>query len=161
MIETIVIDKDGYRPNIGIIVINKENLALWAKRIGQDAWQFPQGGIKKNESIEEALYRELYEELGLKPQDIHILGNTKHWLRYKLPSYFQRKHFKPVCIGQKQKWFLLKLISEDTAVCLEKSDEPEFDDWCWVDYWYPIQQVIHFKRQVYRQALQELAAFIK
>jgi len=142
MLETIVIDKDGYRPNIGIIVINKENLALWAKRIGQDAWQFPQ-------------------ELGLKPQDIHILGNTKHWLRYKLPSYFQRKHFKPVCIGQKQKWFLLKLISEDTAVCLEKSDEPEFDDWCWVDYWYPIQQVIHFKRQVYRQALQELAAFIK
>lgn len=156
-----MIDKDGFRPNIGIIVSNSKGMLLWGKRIGQDAWQFPQGGIKYSESIEEALYRELHEELGLFPQDVEILGRTKHWLRYRLPRYLQRQHFKPLCIGQKQKWFLLKLLGEDDAVCLNRSDDPEFDDWRWVDYWYPLKEVIHFKRQVYRRALQELSPFLQ
>lgn len=156
-----MIDKDGYRPNIGIIVANEKGMVLWAKRIGQNAWQFPQGGIQREESLETALYRELYEELGLKPEDVTIVACTKRWLRYRLPKYLQRQHFKPLCIGQKQKWFLLKLVSEDAAVHLSRSEDPEFDDWRWVSYWYPLQQVIHFKRQVYRRALQELAPFIK
>lgn len=156
-----MIDKDGYRPNIGIIVTNEKGLVLWAKRIGQNAWQFPQGGIQHEESLEVALYRELYEELGLTPEHVAIVACTKRWLRYRLPKYLQRQNYKPLCIGQKQKWFLLKLVGNDTDVHLNRSDDPEFDGWRWVSYWYPLQQVIHFKRQVYRRALQELAPFMK
>ena len=155
-----MIDKDGFRPNIGIIVTNQKRQVLWGKRIGQNAWQFPQGGIQENEVLEDALHRELYEELGLGPENISIIACTQNWLRYRLPKHLQRKHHKPLCIGQKQKWFLLKLLSDDDAIDLNKSDKPEFDDWRWVSYWYPLQQVIHFKRQVYRRALQELAPFL-
>lgn len=155
-----MIDKDGFRPNIGIIVSNHEGRVLWGKRIGQDAWQFPQGGIKHHESIEEALYRELFEELGLFPENVEILGRTRHWLRYRLPRYLQRQHYKPLCIGQKQKWFLLRLLGEDNAICLDRSETPEFDNWKWVEYWFPLKEVIHFKRQVYRRALQELSPLL-
>lgn len=156
-----MIDKDGFRPNIGIIVTNGKGHVLWAKRIGQNAWQFPQGGIKYNEVLEEALFRELHEELGLTSEDVKILACTQSWLRYRLPKYLQRHHHKPLCIGQKQKWFLLELISEENAICLTRSEDPEFDDWRWVDYWHPLKQIIHFKRQVYRRALKELAPFMK
>ena len=80
-----MIDEDGYRPNVGIILCNKQGDVLWARRIGQDAWQFPQGGIKEFESPEDALYRELAEEVGLQKQDVEVLGSTRGWLRYRLP----------------------------------------------------------------------------
>ena len=117
--------------------------------------------MKKEESLTAALYRELHEELGLTSEDVAILACTKHWLRYRLPKYLQRHHFKPLCVGQKQKWYLLRLLSRESAIQLDQSDDPEFDDWKWVNYWYPLKQVIHFKRQVYRRALQELAPFLK
>ena len=56
----------------------------------------------------------------------------------------------------KQKWFLLGLLCEENCVDLESTCQPEFDDWCWVNYWYPVDQVINFKRDVYRKALTEL-----
>lgn len=155
-----MIDKDGYRPNIGIIVTNDQGLVLLAKRIGQDSWQFPQGGIQKDETPEQALYRELHEELGLAAKDAIIIGSTKHWLRYRIPHQFRRHHFKPVCVGQKQKWFLLKLISDDNVINLNQGEKPEFDGWRWASYWQPIREVIHFKKQVYRQALKELALLL-
>lgn len=152
-----MIDAEGYRPNVGIVICNNEGKLLWAKRIGQKAWQFPQGGIKENESLEEALYRELDEEVGLSADDVRILHRTGDWLRYRLPKNFIRYHRDPLCIGQKQKWFLLGLESDDSKVVLSKSGVPEFDDWRWVNYWYPVSQVIEFKRDVYRKALTELA----
>ncbi len=151
-----MIDSEGYRANVGIVICNPQGELLWAKRIGQQAWQFPQGGINDNESLEEALYRELDEEVGLAATDVEILHQTSEWLRYRLPKNFIRYHRDPLCIGQKQKWFLLRLTSDDSKVALHKSGEPEFDDWRWVSYWYPLNQVIEFKRNVYRQALKEL-----
>lgn len=156
-----VIDKEGFRANVGIIVINGQGKLLWAKRMGnQHAWQFPQGGIADNESPVDAMYRELQEELGIDARDVKLLAESKRWLRYRLPQRFQRFDDNERCIGQKQKWFLLELISDDASVKLDASDHPEFDRWRWVDYWYPIQQVIYFKRYVYRQALEEFAEIV-
>lgn len=151
-----MIDSKGYRPNVGIVICNSDGQLMWAKRIGQNAWQFPQGGINAEESIEAALYRELDEEVGLGEGDVRILHETSDWLYYDLPENYIRHHKDPICIGQKQKWFLLSLECDESRVELEKSDTPEFDDWRWVSYWYPVNQVIEFKRDVYRRALKEL-----
>jgi putative (di)nucleoside polyphosphate hydrolase len=154
-----VIDKEGYRPNVGIVLANDRGQVLWARRVGgRDAWQFPQGGINPGESPREALYRELEEEIGLTPDAVDVVATTRGWLRYRLPKRFIRKGQNPVCIGQKQKWFLLRLLAEDSAVRLDRNHTPEFDHWRWVSYWYPLDQVIAFKREVYRRAMKELAS---
>jgi putative (di)nucleoside polyphosphate hydrolase len=152
-----LIDRDGFRPNVGIVLANTKGQVLWARRIGQDAWQFPQGGISENEQLEDALYRELHEEIGLQQEDVEIVTSTSKWLKYRLPRKYIRTGKPPVCIGQKQKWFLLRLLSEDSCVSVSQAAVPEFDDWRWVSYWYPLRHVISFKRDVYRQALKELA----
>ena len=154
-----MIDADGFRPNIGIILANQRGRLLWARRIGgQDAWQFPQGGIKLDEAPEQALYRELEEEIGLNANDVDMLGVTRGWLRYRLPKRYLRNDQNPLCIGQKQKWFLLRMLSDDSHICLDACNPPEFDDWSWVNYWYPLTNVVAFKRDVYRKALKELVA---
>ena len=153
-----MIDSDGFRANVGIILANDAGQLLWARRIGgRDAWQFPQGGINEGESAEQALYRELEEEVGLAGDAVHVVAATRGWLRYRLPRRFVRKGQEPVCIGQKQKWFLLHLRAADDAVRLDANHKPEFDRWQWVSYWYPLNQVVAFKREVYRRALKELA----
>ena len=152
-----MLDAHGYRFNVGIILINEANELFWAKRIKQDAWQFPQGGVDKGESAEQALYRELYEEIGLKATDVKLLAQTKHWLSYKLPKQFLREHKLPLCIGQKQKWFLLRLISPASRIQFTHEDKPEFDGWRWVKYWYPLAKIISFKKEVYRKALSEFS----
>lgn len=152
-----MIDSRGFRANVGIIICNRKGQVLWAKRIGQDAWQFPQGGIHDGERPRQAMYRELKEEVGLEPRDVQFIASTRRWLRYELPPQFIRQKTNPVCIGQKQKWFLLGLRGEDNRVTLSNRHmTPEFDDWRWVSFWYPLGQVIEFKREVYRQALKEL-----
>lgn len=153
-----MIDADGFRPNVGIMLANAQGQLLWARRVGgQDAWQFPQGGINKGESPDQALYRELREEVGLGPEDVKIVARTRGWLRYRLPKKFLRHGSKPLCIGQKQKWFLLELVSDESAIQLENDGVAEFDDWRWVSYWYPLDQVVSFKRDVYRRAMKELS----
>ena len=132
---------------------------LWAKRVGQDAWQFPQGGIRSAESAEDALYRELHEEIGLEPGAVEIVGTTKGWLRYKLPKRL-RRDANSAFVGQKQRWFLLKMLEDDGAVSFEHSETPEFDHWRWVSYWYPLGQVVSFKQEVYRKAMKELAPYL-
>lgn len=152
-----MIDSDGYRANVGIMLANARGEVLWARRVGQDAWQFPQGGINAGESPEQALYRELQEEVGLGENDVEVIGGTRGWLRYRLPQRLVRRDSKPLCIGQKQKWFLLRMLAEDSDVTVDHGRKPEFDSWRWVSYWYPLGQVVAFKRDVYRRALKELA----
>ncbi|MDN5873606.1 MAG: RNA pyrophosphohydrolase [Salinisphaera sp.] len=152
-----MIDEDGFRANVGIVLTNACGDVLWAKRIGQNAWQFPQGGVRSGESPEQALYRELQEEVGLLPEHVRIIGCTSDWLRYRLPNRYVRRHRRPLCIGQKQKWYLLQLQAPETCVRFDSTEQPEFDGWCWVDYWQPVDEVVFFKRDVYRKALGELA----
>jgi putative (di)nucleoside polyphosphate hydrolase len=152
-----VIDAEGFRANVGIVICNRVGQVFWARRYGQHSWQFPQGGIDQGETAEQAMYRELNEEVGLNPEDVEILGVTKNWVRYKLPKRLIRQGSNPLCIGQKQKWFLLQLKCNEEDVNVLHTGHPEFDDWRWVSYWYPVRNVVSFKRDVYRRVMKELA----
>ncbi|MGA8279100.1 MAG: RNA pyrophosphohydrolase [Rhodanobacteraceae bacterium] len=153
-----MIDPDGYRPNVGIVLLNKEGLVFWARRVGRSGWQFPQGGMRTDETPIEAMYRELEEETGLRAEHVDVIGATPGWLRYRLPRRFVRPHERPVCIGQKQVWFLLRLVGDESHFCLDNGEKPEFDIWRWVDFWYPVEHVVNFKRGVYEQALRHLVS---
>lgn len=155
-----MIDPEGFRPNVGIILSNTERRLFWGRRIGQNAWQFPQGGINAQESPLDAMFRELEEEVGLLSHQVTVLGSTKGWLRYRLPKRFIRRHCGPICIGQKQRWFLLRVDCGEEAFCLDGCEKPEFDAWRWVRYWQPLREVVYFKRRVYERALDELAPLL-
>lgn len=150
------IDSDGFRANVGIILCNGEGRLLLAGRIGSKGWQFPQGGVMHGESAEEAMYRELKEEVGLDAADVEMLGATSDWLKYRLPDKYMRHGSVPLCIGQKQRWFILKLLASEGKVQLDCCETPEFDRWRWVEFWRPVNEVIYFKRRVYVRALHEL-----
>ena len=155
-----MIDADGFRANVGIVICNKIGQVFWARRYGQHSWQFPQGGIDDGESPQQAMYRELHEEVGLSPKDVTLLSVTRNWVRYKLPKRLIRQGTNPVCIGQKQKGFLLQLTCAEHEVDVLKTGHPEFDDWRWVSYWYPIRNVVSFKRDVYRRVMKEFAPVV-
>ena len=155
---------DGYRPNVGIIICNTEGQVFWARRVNRDGWQFPQGGVTRNESLIDAMYRELQEETGIDQQHVRLVAHTKDWLHYDLPSRFlrgqrnyanrKRVKFK----GQKQVWFLLQLVDDDSVVDLSSGVEsPEFDSWRWVETGFALDNIVDFKRGVYEQALNELS----
>lgn len=155
-----MIDQDGFRYGVGIILVNSNRQLFLAKRIGKDAWQFPQGGMKENETPEQTMFRELKEEIGLREEDVKVLAATRRWLRYRLPKRLVRHYSQPLCVGQKQKWFLLRLVNSDTAINLAATENPEFDSWAWVSYWYPLSQVVAFKRRVYNLAMKEFARIV-
>ena len=155
-----MIDREGYRPNVGIVLCNANNQVFWGKRVNQHAWQFPQGGINAGETPEQAMFRELEEEVGLQPEHVRILGRTREWLRYDVPAHWTRRDSRGLYRGQKQIWFLLRLTGRDCDVSLRASSHPEFDAWRWNEYWVPLDMVIEFKRGVYEMALTELARFL-
>src|SRR5213083_2279570 len=142
-----MLDKEGYRPNVGIVLANQRNEVFWGKRVNQHAWQFPQGGIDHGETPVQAMYRELEEEIGLQRAHVRILGRA-------------RESNGGAYRGQKQIWYLLRMTGRDCDVKLRASGHPEFDAWRWHEYWVPIEAVIEFKREVYRQALIELHRFL-
>jgi putative (di)nucleoside polyphosphate hydrolase len=156
-----MIDPDGYRPNVGIVLINRDHRVFWAKRSNNDGWQFPQGGMRSDEIPEETMYRELQEETGLLPDHVQLLGSTPGWLRYRLPRRYQRHYSKPLCIGQKQVWFLLRFLGDDSSFVFDLTDQPEFTGFKWVDFWYPVDNVITFKRGVYHRALSLLEPMVQ
>ena len=152
-----VIDTQGFRANVGIILLSSTGRVFLGRRIGGRGWQFPQGGMHEGEAVEQALYRELEEEIGLRRADVHLLGQTERWLRYRLPAHFVRRNKFPMCIGQKQRWFLLRVQNDDAPFELKSTSSPEFDQWRWADWWEPVREIIYFKRPVYMRALSELA----
>ena len=151
------IDAEGFRANVGIVLIRDDRQVLLGGRTGERGWQFPQDGVRRNESPEQVLYRELQEEIGLERKDVEMLASTRNWLRYRLPRQYVRRNTDPPCIGQKQRWFLLRLTSSEDRVRFDATGEPEFESSRWVDYWTPVREVIYFKRAVYARALDELA----
>jgi putative (di)nucleoside polyphosphate hydrolase len=152
------IDAEGFRANVGIVLMHSDSRVFLGRRVGNRGWQFPQGGIRRDEPLEAALFRELYEEIGLGQEDVEIVGRTGDWLRYRLPARLVRRHQQPLCIGQKQRWFLLRLRREPSNFRFDQTAEPEFDQWRWADFWDPLREVVEFKRAVYRRMLHELGA---
>jgi len=155
-----MLDRDGFRPNVGIILLNQKNQVFWGKRIRTHSWQFPQGGIDRGETPEQALFRELQEEVGLQAEHVRIVARTRDWLRYEVPDRYIRKDARGHYKGQKQIWFLLQLVASDHALNLRASRHPEFDAWRWNEYWVPLESVVEFKRGVYELALTELSRYL-
>jgi putative (di)nucleoside polyphosphate hydrolase len=155
-----MLDREGFRPNVGIILLNQKNQVFWGKRIRTHSWQFPQGGIDRGESPEQAMYRELHEEVGLQPEHVRIVARTRDWLRYEVPDRFIRRDVRGHYKGQKQIWYLLRLMAQDWNLNLRATSHPEFDAWRWNDYWVPLDLVVEFKRDVYEMALTELSRFL-
>jgi putative (di)nucleoside polyphosphate hydrolase len=155
-----MLDRDGFRPNVGIILCNARNEVFWGKRIREHSWQFPQGGIKRGETPQQAMYRELHEEIGLLPSHVAILGRTRGWLRYEVPEHWIKREWRGSYRGQKQIWFLLRLVGRDCDISLRATSHPEFDAWRWHNFWVPLDAVIEFKRGVYLEALTELAPLL-
>jgi putative (di)nucleoside polyphosphate hydrolase len=157
-----IIDEKGFRKNVGIVIIDKQGHVFWGERYDcKGAWQFVQGGIDVDEDPMTAMYRELSEEVGLAPQDVEMLAETKTWLEYTLPKQYQRGAAQGIK-GQIQKWFLVKLVrDDDKRIILDKDKHPEFRQWKWVDYWYPVKHVIEFKRAVYQALLEEFSVYVR
>jgi putative (di)nucleoside polyphosphate hydrolase len=155
-----MLDREGFRPNVGIVLLNQRNQVFWGKRIRSHSWQFPQGGIDRGETPEQAMYRELHEEVGLLPDHVRIVARTRDWLRYEVPDRYIRRDSRGIYRGQKQIWFLLILTGNDWDLNLRATDHPEFDAWRWNDYWVPLEVVVEFKREVYEMALKELARYL-
>lgn len=150
------IDRQGFRANVGIVLMRESGELFLGGRVGGRGWQFPQGGVNRGERVEDALFRELNEEIGLGVDDVEMIGATRGWLRYRLP----RQYVRDRCIGQKQRWFLLKLAADEAKFRFDLTDQPEFDRWRWVDYWTPVREVVYFKRRVYARALHELGKLL-
>ena len=157
---------DGYRPNVGIVICNRDGQVFWARRVKRDGWQFPQGGVDQNESLTEAMYRELQEETGLTQSQVRLIAHTKGWLHYDLPDHFLRNQqtdstTKVSFKGQKQIWFLLEILGDDSVVDLQTGIQPaEFDSWKWVDTDFALNNIVGFKRPVYEKALSELSQYL-
>ena len=145
--------KTGYRLNVAMIVLNKDNKVLFCKRRNTENWQFPQGGVDENENIESAMFRELNEEVGLEKDNVRIKAVSQNFIYYDIPKNIRSRVLGGKFKGQAQKYFLLKLISGDVDLNIENT--PEFDKYNWVPFWYPLNQVVDFKKEAYRSALIE------
>ena len=151
-----MINEPGYRLNVGLVVINNKGELLLCKRKNINSWQFPQGGIDFGESPLKAAKRELFEEVGIKKDDVKLISSTNEWFKYDVPyekrkNHFLKKRFK----GQKQKWYLFRIMN-DVKIHFENDPDNEFIDYKWVPYWYPLHAIVEFKKEVYRSALNVL-----
>tara|TARA_B100000035_G_scaffold278680_1_gene257803 strand:- start:353 stop:826 length:474 start_codon:yes stop_codon:yes gene_type:complete len=145
--------KTGYRLNVAMIVLNEENKSLFCKRKNTDNWQFPQGGVDEDENIESAMFRELNEEVGLERENVEIKAVSQNLIYYDIPRSIRSRVLGGQYKGQAQIYFLLKLMSGEIDLNLENT--PEFDQYSWVPFWFPLNRVVDFKKEAYRRALIE------
>lgn len=113
--------------------------------------------MAEGESAQDALYRELLEEIGVHREFVKIMASTRGWLRYRVPEEFRHHSGSKAFTGQRQKWYLLRFLGDAHHIRLDREQPPEFDQWRWVSYWYPLRCIIDFKRRAYATAMIELA----
>ena len=152
-----------YRPCVGIMLLNKDGKVWIGRRaikrsVQQDepgSWQMPQGGIDEGEDPLPAALRELEEETGI--SDVEVIGKTQDWLTYDLPKHLIGTALKGKYCGQKQKWFAMRYLGDDSAIDLEEAEDDEFDDWRWEDARALPGLIVEFKRPVYEQVVARFA----
>lgn len=150
----------AYRDNVGMVIIDDNCNVLCFERKGAfRKWQFPQGGIDKNESAVDAMYRELFEETGIKKNQVELIYTSKNWFYYQIPRTLIRK--KKVFGGQKQKWFLLKLKVDTGIKEFVQNESQEFSDFKWMSFEQAIDCVIKFKKEVYQDVYNEFKPYLK
>ena len=144
-----------YRANVGVMVLNKSGDVFVAQRLEHyaNAWQMPQGGIDPGEAPAEAALRELEEETGINSSKVVILAETQNWIPYELPPDLIPKLWNGKYRGQKQKWFLMRFLGEDTDIDIE-TEEPEFSSWKWIAPSALPDAIVPFKRDVYVAVLE-------
>jgi putative (di)nucleoside polyphosphate hydrolase len=149
----------AYRPGVGLAIINSNNLLFIGERIDSPgSWQMPQGGIDENEQPEEAVLREMKEEIGT--DQATILAWSKEWLHYELPNALIPKLWNGKYRGQKQLWFLLRFIGNDSDINIH-TEHPEFSSWKWSDFDSVTDKIVPFKRKIYSKILAEFRPLIK
>lgn len=140
---------ENFRETVAAIIINKDKQILMCEHIWIDnAWQFPQGGVEDDEVVEDALKRELYEEIGTKK--IKILKKMPNKITYKFPFYLKSKY---QIDGQIQTYFLVYFYGEDSEIVFDKQTKPEFKKFQWVSMSEPPRKVIYFKKLAYLEAI--------
>ena len=144
-----------YRANVGVMVLSKSGDVFVAQRLEHyaNAWQMPQGGIDPGEGPAEAALRELEEETGINSSKVVILAETQNWIPYELPPDLIPKLWNGKYRGQKQKWFLMRFLGEDTDIDIE-TEEPEFSSWKWIAPSALPDAIVPFKRDVYVAVLE-------
>ena len=146
----------GWRLGVGIILTNQENEIFMGERIdNKGAWQMPQGGVNLgiNESLEIAAKRELYEETGVKT--VKIINQSEGWYYYYLPKHLKSKLWGGKFLGQKQKWFLFSFEGMEEEINLQADKKPEFNNWKWVSPENVLNDIVDFKKEIYKKILRE------
>ena len=158
-------DLSAYRPNVGVALLNKKGKVWLGRRVVGTKhkehlvhrWQMPQGGIDEGEDAEEAAFRELYEETGVR--SARLLTMTPGWLAYDFPPEYRKKKWR----GQRQRWAVMLFEGKDAEIDLRAHPPQEFDDWRWAKPKEAATLIVPFKRGVY-EALAEtivpLAAYV-
>lgn len=143
---------DLYRPCVGIVLYNKGGNVFIGERIDTPgAWQMPQGGIDGDETIEQAAFRELYEEIGT--NNAEIISILPEKIRYDLPPDLREKLWGGMYKGQEQTWVAARFLGEDKDINLNMHTPPEFSRWQWVPLEKTIDLIVPFKRETYRRVI--------
>jgi putative (di)nucleoside polyphosphate hydrolase len=150
-----------YRSGIGMMIINHKKEIFVGKRIdnNSDVWQMPQGGIEIGEDEDLAMLRELKEETGIDDFNIQILQKSRGYFYYNLPYKLQKKFWGGKYLGQKQRWYIAKFIGDESAININTQD-PEFSDWKWIPNNQIIEEIVKFKRDLYRDVISEFKQFL-
>ena len=143
------------RLGVGIVLLNNENKAFVGRRIDNpvNLWQMPQGGVDKNENIDNAAIRELEEETGTK--NVKLIKKIDTWLYYELPKNLLGKIWKGKYRGQKQKWFIMRFLGKNNEINI-KTKKPEFLEWKWIEFENLPKVAVSFKADVYKKIYNEL-----
>tara|TARA_B100001057_G_scaffold88906_1_gene85097 strand:- start:1140 stop:1613 length:474 start_codon:yes stop_codon:yes gene_type:complete len=154
-------DPNDFRPNVGMMILSESNKIFVGKRIDHPSefWQMPQGGIDNDENPSIASLREMEEEVGLKKNKVELITQSSDWYYYYLPKDLAETMWKGKFKGQRQMWFLYKLIGSDQDINIH-TKHPEFSDWKWVNKDFLVPNIVPFKKKTYTKVLEEFKNYL-
>ena len=151
----------AYRPNVGIMLVNAKNKVFVGQRLDRftNAWQMPQGGIDEGENPDDAVFRELVEETGVTRNLVRVEAITKDWIYYDFPEDIIDKLWSGKYKGQRQRYYLMRFLGQNDQINIH-TKEPEFTAWKWIDLNDLLNNIVAFKRDVYRQVITEFRGYL-